>query len=142
MLETFSMPTPVVREDSRALVPLPGAGESAKKGRGAEEGLSVVAELARCRVLDSSDAALAGAKASAPALLEYKLAEMEDVRIPARDGLELVAYLTRADTSKPTALGRRVPWAVPSGRRRSGVHASTAPPTTSFPRADINRAKK
>ena len=35
---------------------------------------------------------------SQPKLLEYKFAHMEDVRITARDGLELVAYLTRADT--------------------------------------------
>ena len=39
---------------------------------------------------------------------------MEDVRIKARDGLELVAYLTRADTEKPTPLVLMVhggPWA-------------------------------
>ena len=29
---------------------------------------------------------------------------MEDVRIPARDGLELVGYLTRADSDKATPL--------------------------------------
>ncbi len=29
---------------------------------------------------------------------------MEDVRIQARDGLELVAYLTRAKADKPTPL--------------------------------------
>lgn len=33
---------------------------------------------------------------SMPKLLDYDLAPMEDVRIEARDGLELVAYLTRA----------------------------------------------
>jgi len=47
-------------------------------------------------------------------LLDYKFAHMEDVRITARDGLELVAYLTRADTSKPTPLILFVhggPWA-------------------------------
>lgn len=33
---------------------------------------------------------------SQPALLAYRFAPMEDVRITARDGLELVAYLTRA----------------------------------------------
>ena len=37
---------------------------------------------------------------SQPSLLEYEFAHMEDVRIPARDGLELVAYLTRAQTGK------------------------------------------
>ena len=47
-------------------------------------------------------------------LLDYKFAHMEDVRIKARDGLELVAYLTRADTSKPTPMVLLVhggPWA-------------------------------
>eukprot|EP00978_Attheya_sp_CCMP212_P024286 scaffold76085_cov44-Attheya_sp.AAC.1 len=39
---------------------------------------------------------------SKPDLLEYKLAPMEDVRIPARDGLELVGYLTRASTGTTT----------------------------------------
>jgi len=51
---------------------------------------------------------------SSPALLEYQFAKMEDVRITARDGLELVAYLTRADTEKPTPLVLLVhggPWA-------------------------------
>ena len=51
---------------------------------------------------------------SSPALLDYKLAKMEDVRIAARDGLELVAYLTRADTKAPTPLVLLVhggPWA-------------------------------
>ena len=51
---------------------------------------------------------------SNPALLEYKFAKMEDVRIKARDGLELVAYLTRADTDKPTPMVLLVhggPWA-------------------------------
>ncbi|EOD05634.1 hypothetical protein EMIHUDRAFT_107292 [Emiliania huxleyi CCMP1516] len=64
---------------------------------------------------------------SQPALLEYKLAKMEDVRITARDGrssssrlpreearLELVAYLTRADSDAPTPLVLLVhggPWA-------------------------------
>jgi len=51
---------------------------------------------------------------SNPALLKYKLAPMEDVRIKARDGLELVAYLTRADTANPTPMVLLVhggPWA-------------------------------
>ena len=51
---------------------------------------------------------------SAPALLGYQFAKMEDVRIPARDGLELVGYLTRADKGKPTPLVLMVhggPWA-------------------------------
>jgi dipeptidyl aminopeptidase/acylaminoacyl peptidase len=49
-----------------------------------------------------------------PDLLDYKLAPMDDVRIPARDGLELVAYLTRAKTDEPTPLILLVhggPWA-------------------------------
>ena len=51
---------------------------------------------------------------SKPDLLQYKFAPMEDVRIPARDGLELVAYLTRARTDRPTPLILLVhggPWA-------------------------------
>jgi len=51
---------------------------------------------------------------SAPALLPYTFARMEDVRIKARDGLELVAYLTRSDDEKPTPLVLLVhggPWA-------------------------------
>ena len=51
---------------------------------------------------------------SVPAMLDYTFAPMEDVRITARDGLELVAYLTRADDSKPTPLVLLVhggPWA-------------------------------
>jgi dipeptidyl aminopeptidase/acylaminoacyl peptidase len=51
---------------------------------------------------------------SQPALLEYKFARMEDVRIKARDGLELVGYLTRADSAKPTPMILLVhggPWA-------------------------------
>jgi len=49
-----------------------------------------------------------------PELLNYKFAPMEDVRIQARDGLELVGYLTRADTEKKTPLILLVhggPWA-------------------------------
>ena len=51
---------------------------------------------------------------SQPSLLPYTFAPMEDVRIEARDGLELVAYLTRADTEQPTPLVLLVhggPWA-------------------------------
>ena len=51
---------------------------------------------------------------SAPKLLDYKFAPMEDVRITARDGLELVGYLTRTDTEKATPLVLLVhggPWA-------------------------------
>merc|ERR1711957_857034 len=51
---------------------------------------------------------------SRPDLLEYKFAQMEDVRIEARDGLELVGYLTRADPEKKTPLILLVhggPWA-------------------------------
>lgn len=51
---------------------------------------------------------------SQPELLKYKFAPMEDVRIPTRDGLELVGYLTRAkDTGEATPLILRVhggPW--------------------------------
>jgi len=51
---------------------------------------------------------------SQPSLLDFKFAHMEDVRIPARDGLELVGYLTRADSDKATPLVLLVhggPWA-------------------------------
>lgn len=51
---------------------------------------------------------------SAPKLLDYKFAHMEDVRIQARDGLELVAYLTRANSQEATPLVLLVhggPWA-------------------------------
>lgn len=51
---------------------------------------------------------------SKPDLLEYKFAHMEDVRIKARDGLELVGYLTRAKTDEATPLILLVhggPWA-------------------------------
>ena len=49
-----------------------------------------------------------------PDLLNYKFAPMEDIRVIARDGLELVGYLTRADTQKKTPLILFVhggPWA-------------------------------
>ncbi len=51
---------------------------------------------------------------SKPDLLKYKFSPMEDVRIQARDGLELVGYLTRADTENVTPLILLVhggPWA-------------------------------
>ena len=59
---------------------------------------------------------------SKPDLLDYKFSPMEDVVIKARDGLELVAYLTRADTEKKTPLILLVhggPWA----RDRWGFNA-------------------
>ena len=49
-----------------------------------------------------------------PKLLQYKFAPMEDVRIRARDGLELVGYLTRAVTEGRSPLILLVhggPWA-------------------------------
>jgi len=51
---------------------------------------------------------------SNPALLEYTFAPMEPHVITARDGLEMVSYLTRADTEKKTPLILLVhggPWA-------------------------------
>jgi len=51
---------------------------------------------------------------SKPDLLNYKFAPMEDIRVKARDGLELVGYLTRADKEKKTPLILLVhggPWA-------------------------------
>ena len=51
---------------------------------------------------------------SKPDLLDYEFAPMEDVRITARDALEMVGYLTRADTEKKTPLVLMVhggPWA-------------------------------
>jgi len=58
-----------------------------------------------------------------PKLLGYKFAPMEDVRIKARDGLELVGYLTRAATDVATPLVLLVhggPWA----RDRWGFNGS------------------
>lgn len=60
---------------------------------------------------------------SQPALLEYKMVPMEDVIIPARDGLDLVAYLTRASSEGPSPLILLVhggPWA----RDRWGFNGS------------------
>jgi len=51
---------------------------------------------------------------SAPALLGYDFAHMEPVTVTARDGLELVGYLTRADPVAPSPLVLLVhggPWA-------------------------------
>lgn len=51
---------------------------------------------------------------SKPDLLDYEFAQMEDVRITARDGLEMVGYLTKADAEKKTPLVLMVhggPWA-------------------------------
>eukprot|EP00549_Striatella_unipunctata_P018631 CAMPEP_0118679284 /NCGR_PEP_ID=MMETSP0800-20121206/3704_1 /TAXON_ID=210618 ORGANISM="Striatella unipunctata, Strain CCMP2910" /NCGR_SAMPLE_ID=MMETSP0800 /ASSEMBLY_ACC=CAM_ASM_000638 /LENGTH=649 /DNA_ID=CAMNT_0006575265 /DNA_START=83 /DNA_END=2032 /DNA_ORIENTATION=- len=51
---------------------------------------------------------------SRPDLLDYKFSPMEDVVIKARDGLELVAYLTRAKKEEKTPLVLLVhggPWA-------------------------------
>lgn len=51
---------------------------------------------------------------SRPELLKYKFAPMEDVRIPTRDGLELVGYLTRPKERGATPLILKVhggPWA-------------------------------
>merc|ERR1712032_595469 len=59
---------------------------------------------------------------SKPELLNYKFAPMEDIRVKARDGLELVGYLTRANTEKKTPLILLVhggPWA----RDRWGFNA-------------------
>jgi len=60
------------------------------------------------------DGALTKLFVSQPALLDYEFAPMEDVRIRARDGLELVGYLTRAKAEGPTPLVLVVhggPWA-------------------------------
>merc|ERR1712003_345533 len=57
-----------------------------------------------------------------PELLNYKFAPMEDIRVKARDGLELVGYLTRAKTEGKTPLILLVhggPWA----RDRWGFNA-------------------
>jgi len=66
------------------------------------------------QLYDAASGGLTPLFVSQPALLNLKLAPMEDVRIKARDGLELVAYLTRADTAKPTPMVLLVhggPWA-------------------------------
>ncbi len=70
---------------------------------------------------------------SQPALSDYKFAHMEDVRIQARDGLELVAYLTRAKADTPTPLvlcvhgGPCVAW---RPTRRLHLDAVAATPST------------
>mmetsp|Transcript_80688 Transcript_80688/g.152500 ORF Transcript_80688/g.152500 Transcript_80688/m.152500 type:complete len:738 (+) Transcript_80688:40-2253(+) len=63
---------------------------------------------------DRTDGTISLLFVSQPALLKYRFAHMQDVRITARDGLELVGYLTRADSQKATPLVLMVhggPWA-------------------------------
>lgn len=65
-------------------------------------------------VYDQTEKTLASLFVSKPDLLDYKLAPMDDVRIQTRDGLELVAYLTRSRDDRPTPLILLVhggPWA-------------------------------
>ncbi|GMH47669.1 hypothetical protein TrVE_jg8291 [Triparma verrucosa] len=65
-------------------------------------------------IYDQTSKSLSPLFVSSPSQLSYKFAPMSDVRIVARDGLELVAYLTRSDSSKPTPLILLVhggPWA-------------------------------
>jgi len=65
-------------------------------------------------IYDQTKKTIAPLFVSKPELLEYKFAPMEDVEITARDGLKLVAYLTRADTEQKTPLILLVhggPWA-------------------------------
>jgi len=69
---------------------------------------------AEYKLYDTSSHELTALFVSQPALLDYKFAHMEDVVIKARDGLELVAYLTRAKADGPTPLVLCVhggPWA-------------------------------
>lgn len=66
------------------------------------------------QLYDQENKALTPLFVSQPELLKYKFAPMEDVRIPTRDGLEIVGYLTRAkDNGEATPLILRVhggPW--------------------------------
>jgi dipeptidyl aminopeptidase/acylaminoacyl peptidase len=67
------------------------------------------------KLYDQVEKKLTDLYVSRPELLNYKFALMEDVRITARDGLELVGYLTRAkDSGEKTPLILLVhggPWA-------------------------------
>lgn len=66
------------------------------------------------KIYDQKEKTISPLFVAKPILLDYKFAPMEDVRIQTRDGLELVAYLTRADTEKKTPLILLVhggPWA-------------------------------
>jgi dipeptidyl aminopeptidase/acylaminoacyl peptidase len=67
------------------------------------------------QLYDQSTKTLKTLFVSRPELLKYKFAPMEDVRIPTRDGLELVGYLTRPKGAGPaTPLILKVhggPWA-------------------------------
>jgi len=78
-------------------------------------------------MVSSASGVLSPLFVSSPALLDYQLAKMEDVRITARDGLELVAYLTRADTEKATPMAllhsshTRAPMSFPSRHSLSPI---------------------
>ena len=66
------------------------------------------------KLYDQVDKKVSNLFVSKPELLNYKFAPMQDVRIPARDGLELVGYLTQAKTDEKTPLVLLVhggPWA-------------------------------
>lgn len=65
-------------------------------------------------VYDKQEKTITNLFVTNPKLLKYKFAHMEDVRIKARDGLELVGYLTRATKEGPSPLVLLVhggPWA-------------------------------
>ena len=65
-------------------------------------------------IYDKPNKAVTPLFVSNPKLLPYKFSQMEDVRIPSHDGMELVGYLTRAETEGPSPLILLVhggPWA-------------------------------
>lgn len=65
-------------------------------------------------IYDKPNKAVTPLFVSNPKLLPYKFSQMEDVRIPAHDGMELVGYLTRSVTEGPSPMVLLVhggPWA-------------------------------
>lgn len=65
-------------------------------------------------IYDKPNKAVTPLFVSNPKLLPYKFSQMEDVRIPAHDGMELVGYLTRSVTEGPSPIVLLVhggPWA-------------------------------
>lgn len=113
---------PDLEDDYRLLEELGPAGrpEVSVVSRTTDETLWVVAYSrsdgpTEYRLFDQVRKTLTPLFVSRPELLKYRFAPMEDVRIPTRDGLELVGYLTRASAGgEATPLVLKVhggPWA-------------------------------
>lgn len=111
-----------LEQDFERLKELGPDGEVSIASRTTDEKTWVVA-YSRCdgpteyQLYDQMGKTLTPLFVSRPELLNYKFAPMEDVRIPTRDGLELVGYLTRpkeGSTKEATPLILKVhggPWA-------------------------------